>query len=102
MREFTVESTWRTVQLFLTKDYIAEVEVNSVDNRQVRCNCRGYVGVGRCNHVKYVKAHMKNNGGHYTVKIPTEIDDDLAEMAMQDSEMFRQFIIDYAKVEVLD
>lgn len=102
MREFTVESDWRTVQLFLTKDSIAEVEVNSANSREVRCNCKSYQSFGRCNHVKYVKKHMQENNGHYTISIPQEIDEDLAEMAMGDSEMFRQFIIDYAKVEVLD
>lgn len=102
MKEFTVESDWRTVQLFLTKEYVAEVEVNSADNREVRCNCKGYINFSRCNHVKYVKKHMQGNNGHYTIKIPQEVDEDLAEMAMTDSEMFRQFIIDYAKVEVLD
>lgn len=102
MREYIVESPWRTVQLFLTKDYVAEVEVNSLDNKKVRCNCRGFSSMGRCNHVTHVRKHMQGNNGHYTINIPHHVDEDLAEMAMQDSEMFRQFVIDYAKVEVLD
>jgi DNA gyrase/topoisomerase IV subunit B len=102
MKEYTMESSWRTVQLFLTKDYVAEVEVNATNSKEIRCNCKGFKGLGRCNHIKYVKKHMQTNDGHYTIQIPREVDEDLAEMAMSDSEMFRQFIIDYAKVEVLD
>lgn len=102
MREFTMQSTWRTVQLFLTKDAIAEVEVNSANNKEVRCNCKGYNKLSRCNHVKYVKKAMQENHGHYTISIPHHVEEELLELAMSDSEMFRQFIIDYAKVEVLD
>lgn len=102
MREFTMQSTWRTVQLFLTKDAIAEVEVNSANNKEVRCNCKSYSSFSRCNHVKYVKKSMQENNGHYTISIPHDVDEELVAMAMSDQELFRQFIIDYAKVQVLD
>lgn len=102
MREYIMQDDWRTVQLFLTKDYVAEVEINSANNAQVRCNCVGYAKLKRCNHVKFVKTQMVSNDGHYTIHIPTAVDDDLAAMAMEDAEMFRQFIIDYGKVEVID
>lgn len=92
---------WRTVQLFLTENYVAEVEVHSA-TKQIRCNCLTYKKISRCNHAKFVKTEMKNNDGHYTVKIPHEIDPDLVELAIEDAEMFRQFIIDYGKVEVID
>jgi hypothetical protein len=102
MREQTVRQDWRTVQLFLTKDYVAEVEVNSLNNIQIRCTCLNHSKLRGCNHVKYVKTHMMNNDGHYAIHIPEEVDEDVAQMAMTDSALFRQFIIDYGKVEVID
>jgi hypothetical protein len=102
MKERVMSEEWRTVQMFLTKNYVAEVEVNSLNNNQIRCTCAGFSKVRRCNHVKFVKTHMQSNDGHYTIHIPEEVDEDLAALAMTDSEMFRQFIIDYGKVEVLD
>ena len=102
MRESTMQSSWRTVQLFLTKDAVAEVEVNSLNNKEVRCNCKNYNSISRCSHVKYVKKAMQENNGHYTISIPHHVDEELMTMTLSDHEMFRQFIIDYAKVEVLD
>lgn len=102
MKERVVDQAWRTVQLFLTKDYVAEVEINVRDNQNIRCNCLGFSRLKRCNHIKFVKSTMMNNAGHYTVHIPHEVDEELAEMAMEDAELFRQFIIDYGKVEVVD
>lgn len=102
MKERVMQEDWRTVQLFLTKDYVAEVEINSANNRQIRCNCTGYAKLKRCNHTKFVKTTMQSNDGHYTVQIPEEVDDELVHLAMSDAEMFRQFIIDYGKVEVID
>lgn len=102
MAEYTVEKDWRTIQLFLTKDYVAEVEVNSADSNDIRCTCLKFKGKKGCNHTKFVNKTMKNEDGDFTINIPVEIDDDLAQLAITDSEMFRQFIIDYGKVEVLD
>lgn len=103
MKERIVQDDWRTVQLFLTKNFeVAEVEVNLVDNSNVRCSCAGYGKVRRCNHIKFVKTKMMSNEGHFTVQIPTAVEEGLAAMAMEDAEMFRQFIIDYGKVEVID
>jgi hypothetical protein len=99
-RGYTV-NFWRTVQLFLTEDYIAEVEVHSA-TKEIRCNCPVSKKRKSCSHIKYVKAEMKNSDGNYTIKIPTHVDEDLVEMALEDAEMFRQFIIDYGKVEVID
>lgn len=102
MKEYVMQEDWRTVQLFLTQNAIAEVEINSMNNSQVRCNCLGFGKIKGCNHVKFVKNHMKGNDGHYTVQIPVEVDDEVASVAVQDAALFRQFIIDYGKVEVID
>jgi hypothetical protein len=100
MKGYTV-NFWRTVQLFLTENYIAEVEVHS-DTKEVRCNCPNSSKLKQCSHIKFVKAEMKNSDGNYTIKIPQHVDEELVDMALQDAELFRQFIIDYGKVEVID
>ena len=100
MKGYTV-NFWRTVQLFLTGDYIAEVEVHA-STKELRCNCAGFKKIKRCNHVKFVKKEMRNNDGNYTIKIPHHVDEELVELALEDAEMFRQFVIDYGKVEVID
>lgn len=102
MKERLMENDWRTVQIFLNKNFVSEVEVHTADNAKVRCNCPTFEKVKRCNHVKFVKTNMQGNKGHYTVHIPEEVDEELIALALTDSELFRQFIIDYGKVEVID
>lgn len=101
MKGIHVKSGWRTVQLFLDKDGISEVEVDSTKPNVARCNCHQFALKKKCDHVKFIKKIMDENDGHYTVHIPVEIEDDEAELAMKDAEAFRNFIIKYAKVEVL-
>jgi hypothetical protein len=48
------------------------------------------------------KEQMDGNNGHYSIYIPTHVDEQEAIRAMKDGESFRSFIIKYGKVEVLD
>jgi hypothetical protein len=102
MKEKSMTNTWRTVQLFLGSDGVSEVEINSVDSAQVRCNCKAFKTSSRCKHFRFVKTSMANNNGHYTIQVPEETPDDAAADAMGSAEEFRAFIIRHAKVEVLD
>jgi hypothetical protein len=45
---------------------------------------------------------MFNNNGHYAIQIPVNVDDALAAEAIKTSEGFREFVIKYGKVEVID
>lgn len=101
MKENTMTHDWRTVQLFIGDNGISEVEVDSLNSKNVRCTCTGSAATGRCPHVKYVKNTMLKNDGHYTVSIPVELDEEEVEIAMKTAESFREFIIRYGKVEVL-
>jgi hypothetical protein len=101
MKDATMLSDWRTVQLFLSEDGVAEVEVDSLNPYQARCTCKGGKNKGKCAHVKYVRTIMDENSGHYTVQIPVAIEDEEADEAMATAEAFRAFIIKYGKVEVL-
>jgi hypothetical protein len=44
---------------------------------------------------------MKYNNGHYSIKIPEDIPEDLVQEAIDDPAAFRELIIKYNKVEVL-
>jgi hypothetical protein len=101
VKDLTMASDWRTVQLFLSEEGVAEVQVDSLQKHVARCDCRSYRMKSKCEHVKYIQKIMEANDGHYTVHIPVEIKDEEAEEAMKNAESFRNFIIKYAKVEVL-
>lgn len=101
MKDVVMAAEWRTVQLFLGDNGVCEVEVDSNDPKKIRCNCKGEFAASRCAHVKHVREIMTENNGHYTISIPSEIDEDEAIVAMTDPNLFRDFIIKYGKVEVL-
>lgn len=101
MKELNMISDWKTVQLFLDEAGVSEVQIDSLNPYSVRCNCRGTKPSTKCAHVKHVKKVMGENDGHYTIHIPVEVDEDIADLAMSDNDAFRDFIIRYAKVEVI-
>lgn len=98
-----MSNNWRTVQIFLepTNFNIYEVEISQDSPENVRCNCKTFSSNNQCKHSRFVKNHMKKNGGHYAVQIPREIPDNEVINAMEDAESFRKFIINYAKIEVI-
>jgi len=102
MKEKAMTNTWRTVQLFLGNDGVSEVEINSVDSTQVRCDCKNFTLLSRCRHQRFVKDSMAKNDGHYTIQVPEDTPDEAAAEAMGSAEEFRAFILRHAKVEVLD
>lgn len=93
---------WRTVQLFLGEEGVSEVSIASHNPKKVRCTCASFFNAARCKHTKYVKQRMQENGGSYSISIPEEIDDNEAYDAMIDSDTFREFVIRYGAVEVID
>lgn len=103
MKDVTMDIDWRTVQMFLdeTTFGVFEVQIDSDNNRKVRCDCPAFSNSARCKHVKFVKNKMNENDGHYAIKIPVEISDEEAFIAMSDSDSFRDFIIQYGTIEVI-
>lgn len=102
MKEVEMEIDWRTVQLFLDENGVAEVEVDVENNKKVRCTCKTFSSSARCKHVKYVRNLMEQNDGHYSVQIDVNVPDEEAIKAMSTREGFREFVLKYAKVEVID
>lgn len=93
---------WRTVQVFLSSKGVCEVEADSTDYAKMRCTCPSFKLSKRCKHTKFVKQKIKDNGGSYSIVIPTDLADEELEEAMQTSESFRDLVIHHAKVEVLE
>jgi hypothetical protein len=101
LKESTISHDWRTVQIFVGEYGVAEVEVDSLNAKNVKCTCPVANGASKCAHVKYVKKNMLENAGHYTVSIPVDIDETEVFSAMKNAADFRKFIIKYGRVEVL-
>lgn len=103
MREDNMTQEWRTVQIFLEPSNlnIYEVEIDKENATKIRCNCRTFSSSKSCKHSHFVKKSMERNNGHYAIQIPADIPDELATESMEDAKLFRDFIIKYAKIEVV-
>lgn len=97
-----MEIEWRTVQFFLEEDYVAEVQIDDDDKRKVRCTCDKFPKLARCKHTNFVKRKIAENGGTYTIVVPSDIPEEVAITAMKDPKAFREFVIWHADIEVLD
>lgn len=95
---------WRTVQVFLSEKGIHEVELNTAKSLRIRCNCASFKRFFPCVHAKYVKEQITKSpdGISYSVSIPDVLDDDESLYALDDPKLFREFILKYGKVLVID
>ena len=102
MKGGSVQTSWRTIQLFISAQAagIFEVEVDT-DTKKLRCNCPKWKKTFNCKHVRFVDDRMHYNDGHYSILIPEEIPEELALNASDTAEKFREFVVKYAKIEVL-
>lgn len=101
MEEVEMATEWRVVQLFISMDGVAEVEVDAENSGRVRCNCRTYASTRRCKHTKFVKTLMDKSDGVYSVPVPEEVPDEEAFEAISNPALWRQFVIKYGDIEVL-
>jgi hypothetical protein len=102
VKEVSMDIQWRTVQLFLESFGVVEVEVDQDNHSKIRCTCPVFNKQAKCKHVRHVKDVMNDNNGHYSIQIPVDVDETLAITAMKTAEGFRDFVIKYGKVEVID
>lgn len=100
-KEVEMDIAWRTVQMFISMDGVAEVEVDAEFNKKIRCSCKTFNAAAKCRHTKFVKNRMEENGGIYEVQIPEDVDDQLAIDAMADPSLWRLFIIEHGEIETL-
>lgn len=94
---------WRTIQFFLEEEYICEVEIDSKELKKLRCSCPAFQKSAKCKHTKYCRSVMDadDNDGHYPLRVSDPEAVQKAKESVKDPEDFRDFIIKYAKVEVI-
>lgn len=102
MRGMRVESPWRTAQVFISSQLagVFEVEVET-KTKELRCSCPVFAKTKDCKHTSFVFTRMERNSGHYAILIPENIPEFIARAANTSQESFRDFVIKFAKVEVL-
>jgi hypothetical protein len=91
---------WRTVQVFLSPTGVFEVQLRPNDTH-AKCNCPSYKIRNNCKHTKFVIERMDENDGHYAILVPEDVPEELADTANDSAENFRNFVLKYARVEVL-
>jgi hypothetical protein len=95
------DSEWRTVKLFLTKDYVCEVLIHSLNPKHVKCTCDRYYKWFPCKHVKHVKQRMAKNDGYYSIEVPEEVLDDEILDSFSTAKGFREFVIAHTPIGYL-
>jgi len=91
---------WRTVQVFLSPTGVYEVQLRPNDTN-AQCSCPSYKIRNNCKHTKFVHERMAENDGHYAILVPDDVPEELATAANENAETFRNFVLKYARVEVL-
>lgn len=91
---------WRTVQVFLSPTGVYEVQLRPED-KNPQCSCPSYKIRGNCKHTLFVTARMAENDGNYAILVPDDVPEDVADKASESPEAFRDFVLKYARVEVL-
>ena len=101
MKGMSMSSPWRTVQQFISEQAVGifEVEVNT-DTKETRCTCPVWAKKNSCKHTQFVNFRIRHTG-HYSILIPTDVPEEMAFEASDDPEKFREFVVKYAKIEVL-
>lgn len=102
MKGSTSMPDWRTIQIFLEDDGVYELEADSEDYQKMRCSCSFYKSGKRCKHMRHVRRRIEENGGTYAIQIPATVNDEDVIEAMKDRDLFRKFVIDNAKIEVIE
>lgn len=99
MKEETMAIEWRTIQFFLDENGVIEVELQYEDPTKLRCSCGQLT---KCSHIRYVRDQFKNNNGIFDLEVPIDEDDDAMLEAFSSAKSFRDMIIKYGKVAVID
>ena len=96
-----VSSDWMTVQQFISAQGIGvfEVELDTA-TKETRCNCPVWSKKKACKHTSFVNLKLQIRG-HYSISVPNSIPEEMAMEASQNPSKFREFVVNYAKIEVI-
>lgn len=90
----------RLVQVFLSGFGVFEVYCN-VKTHAFSCTCPGFAARAQCKHATHVHGRYAAEGGCYPAKLRKGAKPQSA-LTLDSAEKFREWIIDNARVEVLD
>ena len=88
----------KLIQVFLSQQTTpgpAIYEVSTTQEGDIICTCPGFNGRSTCKH-----ARIKNNNGAYPLEISKRATKEEADLAQVSTELFRDFIIRFGKIEV--
>lgn len=101
MKGPSMSSDWMTVQQFISSQGVGIFEVElETRTKETRCNCPVWNKKSTCKHTAFVKSKIKNTG-HYSINVPNSVPEEWAIEASEDPDKFREFIVNYATIEVL-
>jgi hypothetical protein len=75
-------------------------EVSSDSERNLLCNCPGFVSKNSCKHTALVESRIEKNKGIYQFDFSNKVTPEQLKEAMKTEESFRQLVLKYGKVEV--
>lgn len=94
-------TAWMTVQQFISAQGIGVFEVElDTDTHQTRCNCPAFSKKATCKHTSFVDKKIKMTG-HYSINVPVGVPEEWAIAASETPDKFRDFVVNYATIEVL-
>jgi hypothetical protein len=94
----------RLLQVFITHKStnpgpgIFEVSTNA--SKKLSCTCPGFIAKAECKHADLVGKKIESAGGVYPFDFSEKVTTNDIRLAMESEELFRDFIIKYAKIEV--
>lgn len=99
-----MDANQRLIQVFITHKSNNPgpgiFEVSTDPDRNLSCNCPGFIVKSNCKHVALVESRISANDGKYPFDFSNKVTNVDIKKAMKTEESFREFIIKYGKVEV--
>lgn len=90
---------WMTIQQFISVHGVFEVELET-ETKRIRCNCPVWEKKHACKHTSFVEKKIRMQG-HYSISVSVGVPEEWAIEASQNPESFREFVVNYATIEVL-
>ena len=94
----------RLIQVFLSsrseRPGPAIFEVHSTEEKELTCNCPGFMSKNKCRHTKLVMDRIEENNGLYPFDFSDDVSVDEIKDAMKSEKAFRKLVIHHAKIEV--
>jgi hypothetical protein len=101
MKGPSMSAEWMTVQQFISAQGVGVFEVElETKSKQTRCNCPVWNKKSTCKHTSFVNNKIKNTG-HYSINVPNSVPEEWAYEASEDPQKFREFVVNYATIEVI-